>query len=119
MRILFAVLLLALLPLAHAVTPPQFTVSWTAPVNNTDGSVISGAITYQMYAGVGPGKEVKLGTPVSSPPYVITPVAPGTNECVQVTAIVNGVESAKSAEACSTMPLPSPNSPTIITITIR
>ncbi len=101
-------------------TAPQFTITWTAPKTNVDGTAISGAITYQVYAGVGSGKEVKIGTPVSAASYVLTPLpAPGSNECVQVTAIANGVESARSVEACATVPFPAPSSPTVITISIK
>jgi len=106
---------------AQGTTPPQFTITWVGPTNYIDGTPIgTAAITYQLYAGAGSGKEAKLGSPVTSPPYVITPSpSPGTNECVQITAIVNGVESAKSAEACATMPFPAPTSPTVVTITIK
>lgn len=114
---IFAVL--AIVRVVHAATP-QLTVTWTAPSNYVDGTAIgTAAITYQLYAGAS-GKEVKLGNPVTSPPYVISPTpAPGVTECVQVTAIVNGVESAKTPEACGTIPYPAPNTPTVVTITIK
>lgn len=119
-KILFFLISALFLTMAEAQGAPQFTVTWTAPTAYTDGTLIgTAAITYQLYSGAS-GAEVKLGNPVTSPPYVITPApAPGKPLCVQVTAIVNGVESVKSAEACGTMPYPAPNSPTVITITIK
>lgn len=96
---------------AQTATPQQFSITWTAPTANTDGTPISGPISYQLYAGA-PGQEVKFGAPVTSPPYLINPVpAAGTTECVQITAIVAGVESAKTPEICAGIPALSPAPP--------
>ena len=105
--------------LAQAASPPTVTVAWVAPTQNTDGTAINGALTYQLYVGAS-GKETSFGSPVSASPFVITPTpAPGSNVCVQVTAIANGVESARSTEACTTIPYPTPNFPAVITIVIK
>lgn len=121
MRKLFGSLILGLvcaIAVAQA-SPPAFTVTWTAPTQFTDGTAIVGAITYQLYTGA-TGKEVKLGNPVTSPPYVINPTpAAGTTLCVYVTATVGGVESAPSGEACGTVPKPTPNGPGTVVITIK
>jgi hypothetical protein len=116
----FLVLVSLALACGHArAAAPQFAVTWTAPTTNEDSTPIAGAITYQLYAG-GSGKEAKLGNPVASPPYVISPTPPpGTTQCVQVTAIVGGVESQRSSEVCATVPLPQPNPPSVIVITIK
>lgn len=95
------------------------TITWTPPTTNTDGTVISGPITYQLYVGA-KGAEVKYKTPVTSPPYVLVPTpAPGTQVCVQVTATANGVESAPSAEVCAQIPQSIPNPPSNVTITLK
>lgn len=102
--------------LAAALTT---TVTWTSPTTNTDGSAITGPITYQLY--VGPkGAEVKYKTPVTSPPYVLVPTPPaGSQVCAEVTATVNAVESAPSAEVCANIPAPTPNPPTNVSITVK
>lgn len=103
---------------AQAATP-VVTVMWTPPTTFVDGTPIVGAITYQLYVGAS-GAETKFGNPVTAPPYVITPTPKsGVTTCGKVTAIVNGVESAQSVEACGTVPFPTSNSPTTIIITIK
>lgn len=115
----FLALLMLVVPASQAQATSQVTVSWTAPTKNTDGSAISGAVTYQLYVGAS-GKEAKLGNPVTAPPYVITPTpAPGTTVCAQITAIANAVESDKTPEACTTIPYPTPNSPSVVTIVVK
>lgn len=105
--------------LAQSTTPPTVTVAWVAPTLNTDGTSITGALTYQLYVGAS-GKEASFGKPVLASPTVITPTpAPGSSVCVQVTAIANGVESDRSAEACTTIPYPTPTFPTVITIVVK
>ena len=119
MKRLFIGLLALLASAAAFAAAPQITVSWTAPTANTDGTAITGAITYQLYVGTS-GKEAKFGNPVTSPPYIITPTpAPGSQVCVQVTAIANGVESDRTPEACTVVPFPVPGSPTVVTIVIK
>lgn len=98
---------------------PSWTVTWTAPTTNTDGTAITSPLTYQLYVGA-TGAEVKNGNPVSAPPYVLSPApAPGVNTCVQVTAIAAGIESARSKEVCATIPLPVPGTPPTVTCTIQ
>jgi hypothetical protein len=103
----------------NAQAPSAFAVTWSAPLLMSDGTKIATPITYQVYLGP-TGQEKVFGTPVSAPPYVIKPTpTPGVATCVQVTAIVGGVESARTPEACATVPLPPPNPPTSVTVTIK
>lgn len=121
MKKLILLLMVGLLvPLSEAQgAGVAYTLTWTAPTLNTDGSSITGAITYQVYTGA-TGKEVKFGNPVTSPPYVVTPTpAAGTTLCAYVTATVGGVESAPSTEACGTIPKSTPNAPGTLIITIK
>jgi len=108
------------LPPIVAAASPTLTVTWTAPTKKEDGSLIAGTLTYQLYSGVS-GKEVKLGVPVTASPYIVTTgiPAPGQTLCFQVTAILNGVESVRTPEACVTIPYPRPVSPTQITVTVK
>lgn len=122
MRKILLVALMALtagLVSAQAAAPSAFTITWIPPTQFVDGTILTGAVTYQMYVGV-TGKEVAYKTPVTSPPYVLVPTpAAGTSTCVQVTATVNGVESARSAEVCATVPFTAPNIPTAVAVTVH
>lgn len=115
----FLALLALVVPASQAqVTPTTVLVSWVAPTKFVDGTPITAPITYQFYVGTS-GKEVKSGTPVSGLALNIAVPPPGTQVCVQLTAIVNGVESDRTPEACAVMPYPQPTSPTVVTITIK
>lgn len=116
-RLIGILALLATAMVAQAATP-TVTVSWVAPTANVDGTPIAGPITYQFYVGTS-GKEVKSGQPVSGLTMNIAAPPPGQQVCVQLTAIVNGVESDKTSEACAVMPFPQPNGPTVVTIVIK
>lgn len=103
---------------AQAATP-VVTITWVAPTQNVDLTPITAPLTYQLYIGKS-GAEVKSGSPLAATSFTLTPSpAPGTQVCVKVTAIANGVESAQSGEACATMPFPAPNSPTVVSIVIK
>jgi len=118
--LLVSTLIILSMAFAAMAATPTLTVNWMAPTQNGDGTAITGAITYQLY--VGPtGKEVKFGNPVTSPPYVITTgiPAPGGTICVQVTATVNAIESARTPEACATIPYPRPGSPVQVSVTVK
>lgn len=116
--VVVVLILLMIFVAAAYAAPPQTTVTWTAPTTNTDSTVISGPITYQLYVGAS-GQEVAYGKPVSASPYVLANPAPvpGSNVCAQITAIVAGVESARTLETCVKIPLPVPSPPGKVTIT--
>lgn len=118
-RLLFLVAMLPMLVQAQATTP-QFVVTWTPPTTNTDGTLITLPISYQLYTGPA-GKEVKTGNPVTAPPYVVNNPAPlpGQTLCATITATVNGQTSVQTAEACGTIPFATPNPPTTVIITIK
>ncbi len=103
----------------QAATPPTVTITWSKVTTNTDNTVITDPVTYQLYVGTS-GNEVAFKTPVTSPPYVIVPTpAPGTQVCAQVTATAAGVESTKSVEVCGVVPKPTPNAPGNMKLTIQ
>lgn len=98
---------------------PTVTITWSAPTANTDGTALTGALTYQLYVGT-KGAEVKYKTPVTSPPYVLVPTpSAGSQVCAQVTATASAVESAPSAEVCTQIPQSTPNAPSNVTITLK
>lgn len=90
------------------------TLTWTAPTLNTDGTAITGAITYKVYGALQGQTKLLLGSPTlltftHSPP-------PGGTWCYDVTASVSAQESAHTTEVCKLIPLPIPNPPTNVTI---
>lgn len=96
------------------------TVSWTAPLKNTDGSSIASTLTYNLYQAVQGASLKKVQTGLSSTAATVTDgLTPGTTQCFTVTAVANGAESAQSATACSAIPFPTPGVPTQITVVVR
>jgi len=104
--------------IAMAATPQTYTITWTASSQNIDNSPIVGAITYQLYVGPA-GQEMKWGNPVTAPPYILSPTPAPGETCVQVTATVNKVESARSLEACATVAPPTPKSPSPVIVSVK
>ena len=97
-----------------AVNPAAW--SWTAPTTFADGTTIptSDAITYNLYVGTGgKGSEATTAvqTGITATTITTSGYAAGTVVCGEVTAVVNGIESGRSNEACKTFPdVPSPPS---------
>ena len=100
-----------------AATGPQAVLAWTGPTLNTDGSAITGAITYNVYQGA-TGAETLAQSGLSTATATVTSgLTVGSNVCFVVTAVVAGVESARSNEGCKLITAPQPNAPTTIIIT--
>ena len=101
-----------------AVNPTAW--SWTAPTTFADGTTIptSDAITYNLYVGTaGKGSEATTAvqTGITATTVTTSGYAAGTVVCGEVTAVVSGIESARSNEACKTFP-DVPNAPTNLTV---
>ncbi len=92
---------------AHAGTAM---LTWVAPTQNTDGSAIVGAIHYRVYKGT-QGQVIKpqIASGLTALTYTVTGINGGT-ACFNVTAVVAGIVSAPSNEACKTFV---PNAPVI------
>ena len=114
MRYVFAFALSLMASIAYGGTA---TLNWVAPTTNTDGSAITGAISYKVY-GAAQGSTKALLATVSALTWQHTNAPNGTTQCYQVTATVNGAESARSVESCKLIPVPVPNPPTITTIEV-
>lgn len=108
-------LLLFLLPLSAYAGTAQLTC--TAPTQNTDGSAITGAITYSFYRGTSATTvTTKLNaTPTTTCAYTDNAAPVGT-QYYAATAIVGGIESAKSAIVSKLIAAPIPNPPTLLTV---
>ena len=87
----------------------------TAPTKNTDGSSITGAVTYQFYHGTSATSQTDKAPIQTTCAYVWAALAAGTHYFT-VTAIVGGQESVKSA-AASKVIVAVPNPPTNLTVT--
>jgi hypothetical protein len=90
MRKLISIIALSLVALvAQAQAAPTATVAlninWTPPTLNTDGSAITGALTYNLYQGPKAGPFVKVGNPITGTTTVVTSTTGGT--CFEVTAV--------------------------------
>ena len=88
------------------------TASWTAPTANTDGSAISGTLTYNVYAGPKGGTFAKVASAITGTSTTIT--LPSGSNCVAVTAVEGSQESDPSTAACVIQP----NSPAGVAITV-
>lgn len=112
----YLVALIALFPLSALAG--SVTLTWTAPTKNTDGSNISGAVTYNVYGAIQGQTKVKLtATPISALTYTHNAATGGNTWCYTATSLVGGQESAQTAEVCGAVPAPIPNPPGNLTIT--
>jgi hypothetical protein len=91
----------------------------TAPTQYTDGTTIasSAAISYRVYQGAkGSTSKALVGTITSTSTTINSGLQAGQEYCWQVTAVINGVESAQSNEGCKSFAFPTPNA---VTITVQ
>lgn len=112
--LLAAIIALAAPTLAQAA-PLSAVLSWPPSTTRTDGTPITGPVTFTVYQGPS-GAEVKtfswiLGSTLT----VTTGLASGTTVCWQVTETetATGLESARTPENCKTFPAVAtpPNAP--------
>jgi hypothetical protein len=109
------VLLLAVMLAGNALAQTgTATLSCTPPTQYTDGSSITGTITYKFYRGTTAGSQTTASPVQSSCNYVWTGLAAGTHY-FSSTATVNGIESARSNVASKTIVF-TPNPPTNLTV---
>jgi hypothetical protein len=114
---LLAALVLWLFALPSLAT--NLTLNWTAPTQNTDGSPIAGAITYNVYGGACGAAFTQLQSGITGTTNVRTNVNPG-NWGYAVTAVVANQESARTSPVCTTVaaPVPVPGTPGGLTVTL-
>jgi hypothetical protein len=121
-----ALLALMVASVATAQTTGTATWSYVAPTQYTDGTAIpsTATITYNLYVGVaGTGSEAP--TPVQTGIRFTSAVTSGYTStqqvCGFVTAVVAGIESAHSSEACQGAPVPTtktPGAPSGLTVVV-
>lgn len=110
-------LLLAFLALPAYAT--DLTLNWTAPTKNTDGTPITGVLSYNIYGGACGSMLALLTSGITTTTNVRANVNPG-NWGYAVSAVVASQESAQTAPVCTTVaaPLPVPGSPGGLTVTL-
>jgi hypothetical protein len=106
----------AVIPASAQTASTSVTLSWTAPTKNTDGSAITGTLTYNLYQGPAAGPFVKVASNITGTSDVVTSLSAGN--CFAVTAVETGsatsTESALSNTSCDIVP----GSPSGLTITV-
>lgn len=120
---LFAALFTA--PLASAATcavgtvgaAPVASITFSAPTTNTDGTPITGTLTYELFQGTATGQEKLVASALAgSPISVKTGLADAVTYYWYVEAVNSaGNASAPSNEVCKTFPA---GVPSAITITV-
>jgi hypothetical protein len=102
---------------AHAQEPRTATIIFTAPTHYVDGTPIAAdtPLSYHVYQGERGGQKQRVATITETAATIDTGLPPG-EMCWEVTAVANGVESARSNEGCKFFPWPAPQT---ITITVQ
>lgn len=93
------------------------TITFSAPTRYTDGSSVEAgtSISYRVYQGARGGTKTQVGTITGTSTTISSGLLAGREYCWEVTSVINGVESARSNEACKSFPFPTPET---ITITV-
>lgn len=84
-------------------------LTWTAPTSYTDFSVIADPITYNVYSQVKGSSEVTRVASGLSTTSTQRSNIPNGSWCWMVTAVVKGMESARSAPVCKDFGLKTPS----------
>lgn len=118
MKALIALLALIALPALAQTTGPTAVLTWTAPTSNTDGTSITGPLTYNVYQGTSPTTLTKVASNVTATTNSITTgLSDGVTYYWSVTAVVGGVESAQSLPVSKQF---SPGTPSaVINLTVK
>lgn len=124
MKRLFCLFALLFAVSAHAQAAGHTaTLNFTLPTVHQDGTPITGALTVNVYQGVGKGNEgaTPAFTGVTGTTFTITSgLADGTTVCWQLTAVEAGNtagESPRTNEVCATFPFSAPAAPSGVTVT--
>jgi hypothetical protein len=106
----FLWLLLFPLVVFGQVAPPTAVLTWTVPTTNTDGTPITGTITYTVYQGTSASSLTQVATGITATTDTIsTGLVDGTTYYWAVSVQVGGVSSAQSNVVSKTMAAGIPN----------
>lgn len=113
-RLLLLVAALIVSTVASAQAARTATISFAAPTTRTDGSTISGTLSYEVWQSLKGGTKVKVGTINNTTATISTGLQGGKEYCWHVVAVeAGGGSSVPSNEACKAFDLSAPNSVTI------
>ena len=112
-------LLLLLLAPSLSLAANSVVLTWTAPAQNEDGTVIDQPITYKIYKGTtGQSNKPLLVGSVSALTYTDSAsILSGQTYCYEATANTVKGESVHTNEVCKTLPATKPNQPGSLTAT--
>lgn len=102
-------------PVLTVKTGSNITLAWVAPTTNTDGSAITGTLSYNLYSVTATG-YTSLQSGITGLTNQRTNLSAGT-PCYALTAVLNGVESAQTNPVCVAV-VSGPNAPTSVSVTI-
>jgi ABC-type nitrate/sulfonate/bicarbonate transport system substrate-binding protein len=110
MKSFFGIALTLFAATAYAQAANTATVSFSPPTTMADGSAIPNPalLSYGIYLGEQGAAKTKVTISNGSPVPITSGLTTGKTYCVQVTAIIGGLESAMSNEACKSFIPPSP-----------
>lgn len=118
--VLALLLLTCVSVLAQTVTQ-NIQLGWTAPVKNTDGSAITGALTYLLFQGPSGGPFVQVATGVSGTSTVVTSTSEGN--CFALAAVetigASSTTSALTPTVCALIPSPASGLSISLTVTVK
>jgi hypothetical protein len=125
-RLFLALLFVPAFAALAQTTSPTAVVTWAAPIAYTSGTLFPAGtvVTYNLYQGTQVGTAtpslIKVQVGLTAPTATVTTgLTPGTTQCFAATALVAGIESAQSNQACAAIPNPVPNAPNQITVVIH
>jgi hypothetical protein len=114
--LLIGVMLFGVVQLTYAQAARTATITFVAPTTRTDGSTITGTLSYEVWQGLKGGTKAKAGTINNTSTTISTGLQGGREYCWYVIAVeAGGGSSAPSNEACKAFSLSEPN---VVTITV-
>lgn len=94
-------------------------LAWTADATNTDGSPITGAVTYNVYQGTAANALTKVQSGLTATSVTVnTGLTPGAEAFFAVSATAEGQESGQSTVVSIAIPALVPSAPTGLTATV-
>lgn len=109
---------------AFAQTPPAPSIvstanfSWTAPAANTDGTPISGTLTYDLYQGTAAGGFTLLKSAITGTSADAIPIDLSKGDCFALTAVEGSLQSAP-ATTCAHQPAAPGGFTVTVTVTLH
>lgn len=103
---------------AHAQAANTATITFTAATQRTDGTTMTGAVSYEVWQGLKGATKTKVGTITGTSTTINTGLVGGSEYCWYIITreVGNANPSLPSNEACKAFALAAPN---VVTITVN